>query len=146
MRSPEKTFIRRIQVVGAVIFEPGETKAEEEKKVLIVQRAKEDSGAGLWEFPGGKIEPGESSVQALRREIDEELNLEIEIIASLGKLDHQYPKTLVQIEIFLTRIKSGELILREHQALKWIKPREIIESELLEADRPFVQRLVQSVK
>lgn len=146
MRSPEKGFVKSIQVVGAVIFEVDPTKSLPEKNILLVQRAKGDSGEGLWEFPGGKIEYGESAVQALRREIDEELNLQIEIIDSLGLLEHQYPKTRVRLEIFLTQLKAGDLILREHQALKWIKPHEIIESELLEADRPFVQRLLQYLK
>ncbi|MEK6774773.1 MAG: (deoxy)nucleoside triphosphate pyrophosphohydrolase [Bdellovibrionota bacterium] len=146
MRSPEKEFIKSIQVVGAVILEPDETKSLNEKKILLVQRAKGDSGEGLWEFPGGKIEIGESKNQALMREIDEELNLQIEIIESLGELVHHYPLVAVQLEIFISKIKSGDLILREHQAKKWIRPEEILETELLEADRPFVQRLIQYLK
>lgn len=146
MRSPEKGFIKKIQVVGAVIAEPRFHRSPEGKKILLVQRPKGDIGEGLWEFPGGKIEKGESPVQALRREIDEELNLQIEIITSLGKITHTYPQVVVDLEIFLTEIKSGELILREHQDLKWIKPHEMNEQELLEADRPFVQRLMQYLK
>ncbi len=144
MRSPEKEFLKSIQVVGAIIAEPRLASAE--GKILLVQRGQGDIGEGLWEFPGGKIERGESPQQALRREIDEELNLQIEIVTSLGKLVHTYPKVRVELEVFFTHFRSGEIILREHQNMKWVKPREIIQDDLLEADRPFVQRLVEYLK
>ena len=146
MRSPEKEINKRIQVVGAILFERSETAPHRGKNLLLVQRKAGDVGEGLWEFPGGKIDPGESNQQAILREIEEELNLKINILDSLGKLSHSYPNLIVDLEIFITEIESGEIILREHQNKKWVKPHEIIAAELLEADRPFVQRLLNYLK
>lgn len=148
---------KRIQVVGAALIRDdkkinseGEDNFNSNNSnsqcVLIVQRAKGDSGEGLWEFPGGKVEKNETNGQALIREIKEELAVDIEIISSLGSLTHQYPKVTVDIEIFVARITAGQITLLEHQDKKWIHPREIILTELLEADRPFVQRLMNYLK
>ncbi len=137
---------KRIQVVGAIIFERSEATTRTGKNLLLVQRKAGDVGEGLWEFPGGKIEHRETSQQAIIREIEEELNLKINIIDSLGKLSHSYPNITIDLEIFVTKIESGEIILREHQNKKWIKPNEVIITELLEADRPFVQRLLNYLK
>ena len=141
-RSPERT----IDVVGAVILSPEDQASQlglDSCRVLIVQRSRHDKGGGLWEFPGGKIEAQESPEQALLREIDEELGIGISIVVSLGKLVHDYPKLRIHLEVFVCKWISGELVLREHQDLKWILPKQIDKSLLLGADQPFVERLLE---
>ncbi|MBX3041684.1 MAG: ribosome small subunit-dependent GTPase A [Bdellovibrionaceae bacterium] len=121
---------RSIDVVGAVLVA--------DEKVLIVRRPPHDTGAGFWEFPGGKIDPGETPEQALHREIQEELEIQIEILADLGIVHHAYPNLDVHLHLFLCRQTGGELVLREHDALEWISPWLLENERLLAADRPFV--------
>lgn len=125
---------REISVVGAAI-------EDDEGRVLIVRRAAGETGAGFWEFPGGKIESGESPEEALVREIHEELQVEIAIRDDLGRIRHEYDTTIVHLRVFRARILSGELELTEHDALEWVFPRDLREEALLEADRPFVGAL-----
>lgn len=121
---------RFIRVVGAVLVE-GE-------KVLVVRRPPQDRGGGFWEFPGGKIEDGESPRQALLREIEEELALSIRIEHDLGSRRHAYDSTDVDLQLFICRKIGGTLELREHDALEWVAPQDLKTESLLAADRPFV--------
>lgn len=121
---------RFIRVVGAVLVDGN--------KVLIVRRPPQDKGAGLWEFPGGKIENGESPEQALQREIEEELALSIQIEFDLGRRQHAYDNTDVDLQLYICRIIGGTLELREHDAMEWILPKNLKVEKLLAADRPFV--------
>lgn len=124
---------RFIRVVGVVLVR--------DEKVLLVRRPPEETGAGFWEFPGGKIESGESPEQALVREVEEELSIHIQAGPSLGRLVHHYETTDVDLELFVCR-DPGELIrLTEHDAMKWVLPEELQEDQLLAADRPFVERI-----
>lgn len=121
---------RRIRAVAAAIVEGG--------RVLIVRRPPGDVGAGAWEFPGGKIEPGESPVQALQREIDEELAIQIQIEMDFGWISHSYETVDVDLNVMLCRRTLGEIVLIEHDALEWVDPLHLVEEKLLAADRPFV--------
>ena len=125
--------MREIQVVGGVLVEDG--------RVLIVRRPHHDTGGGLWEFPGGKIEEGENPSQALAREIDEELGLRVRVGQDLGLLSHRYPQVLIHMRLFLMTRLSGEIELREHDAYEWTAPELLEEERLLLADRPFVSRI-----
>ena len=124
---------RRIRAVAAALIERGQ--------VLIVRRPPGDVGAGAWEFPGGKIEPGESPVQALKREIEEELAVQIQIEKDLGWRHHAYENVDVELNVMVCRRTLGEITLIEHDALEWVDPLHLIEEKLLAADRPFVQLL-----
>lgn len=129
---------REIEVVGAAIV-------DDQGRVLIVQRPNGDVGAGRWEFPGGKIDPGETPEQALIREIQEELEIQIGGLRDLGRLTHEYNDVIVHLRVFIAKIVSGQLRLVEHQALEWLLPREIDPERLIEADRPFVQMVIDHV-
>jgi 8-oxo-dGTP diphosphatase len=117
-------------VVGVAVVRDG--------LVLAAYRA---GPAGGWEFPGGKVEPGETEEQAAVREIREELDLEIKVGASLGPavdISERY-----RLHVYLATIVAGEPVLREHAELRWFAPDELDESEWLAPDRPFVRELLR---
>ena len=91
-----------------------------------------------WEFPGGKIEQGESPEQCLRRELVEELSLNIEVRHNLAPTTYHYPTFSVTLYPFICTIKSGEINLREHAALAWLSPLKLPELDWAEADRPVL--------
>lgn len=105
--------MKTLHVVAAII--------EKEDKILIAQRLKGEF-AGLWEFPGGKIEAGESPEQALIREIEEEFDTELNIEKYLTTVEHQYDSFYLIMDCFICSIKSGNLVLHDHMAYKWINP------------------------
>ncbi|NUN07399.1 MAG: (deoxy)nucleoside triphosphate pyrophosphohydrolase [Bdellovibrio sp.] len=117
-----------------------------ERRILVVRRGPGKSGAGFWEFPGGKVDSGETPEQALTREIDEELSLSIKVESLLGENVFAYPAKTIRLRVYWAVAATGEIQLSEHDAAKWCRPAEIIESELSEADRPFVQMILQSCK
>lgn len=120
--------------------------ADPEKRILVVRRGPEQSGAGAWEFPGGKVEKGESPEQALAREIQEELGIEIKVGKFLGEMDYAYPSKVIRLRVYWAEAMSSDLVLSEHDAYKWSLPEEIQVSELSEADRPFVDMILQGNK
>lgn len=103
--------MKTLRVVAAII--------ESNNQILIAQRLKGEF-AGLWEFPGGKIEEGETTEQALVREIKEEFNTELNINSFLTTIEHQYESFYLIMDCFVCNIKSGDLVLHDHMAYKWI--------------------------
>lgn len=116
--------------------------ADPDKRLLIVRRGPGQSGAGHWEFPGGKVERGESPEQALAREILEELDLPIRVGTLFGEVEHAYPSKTIRLRLYWAESLHGDLKLTEHDAFKWMLPAEIDVLELSEADRPFVAQLL----
>jgi 8-oxo-dGTP diphosphatase len=119
-------------VVGVAVVRDG--------KVLAAYRAGPDGG---WEFPGGKVEPGETEEQAAVREIREELDLEIKVGASLGPavgIDERH-----RLHVYLASIVAGEPVLREHTELRWFARDELDETTWLVPDRPFVRELLDQL-
>lgn len=114
----------------------------DDTKVLIVRRGSGQTGAGFWEFPGGKVEPGESPEQALIREIQEELGLTIRVGDLVGELDFAYPSKNIRLRVYWAEKQQGELFLVEHDDFKWCDPQEIPVGDLSEADRPFVAKII----
>ena len=112
-------------------------------RVLITERLGDGPFHGLWEFPGGKIAPGESAYDALSRELTEELGIEVTACSSFMNLRHEYEDRLVTIEFFLVSEWERDPAGREGQALRWV-PRERLDAEkLLPADVPVVAALQQ---
>lgn len=126
-----------VLVVAGVI----RRRLDPEKRVLLVRRGPGQSGAGFWEFPGGKVEPQESPEAALIREIDEELSLSIQVQGLVGEKDFAYPSKTIRLRVYWAQCENEEVQLSEHDAIKWCLPQEISLEELSEADRPFVSLL-----
>jgi 8-oxo-dGTP diphosphatase len=97
--------------------------------------------AGRWEFPGGKIDAGESELEALRRELEEELGVVLHDAERLLELSHEYPERRVELCMWHVIRYSGEPQSLDGQALKWVDPAELEREDLLEADRPIVAAL-----
>jgi 8-oxo-dGTP diphosphatase len=105
----------------------------------LVLAAYRSGPEGGWEFPGGKVEPGETEEQAAVREIREELDLEIKVGASLGPtvaISDKY-----ELRVYLASIVAGEPVRREHAELRWFGPAELVAMDWLAPDRPFVREL-----
>lgn len=122
-----------INVVAAII--------EKENKILITKRNLKKSQGGLWEFPGGKIEEGETKQEALKREIKEELDLDIEVYEQVTEKVHHYPDKDINLISFKCKIISGELKLIEHEEYKWVLPGEMSQYEFAEADKWIVENI-----
>ncbi len=113
-------------------------------RVLIAERLGDGPFHGLWEFPGGKIGDDETALEALARELAEELGIEITACASFMNLRHEYDDRIVTIEFFIVSDWESEPVGREGQALRWV-PRERLDAgELLPADVPVIEALQQS--
>jgi 8-oxo-dGTP diphosphatase len=112
-------------------------------RVLIAQRAAGKHHAGSWEFPGGKLEPGEDRVAGLARELCEELGISIESPRPLTQVSHDYPFGQVLLDVWLVRRFSGRPEGLEGQALRWCPIRELTTAGLLPADKPIVDALNQ---
>ena len=110
-------------------------------RILIAERLGGGVFNGLWEFPGGKIGADETSIEALSRELAEELGIEVTACASFMNLRHEYDDRVVTIEFFIVSEWNSDPVGREGQALRWV-PRESLDAEeLLPADVPVVEAL-----
>ena len=117
--------MKTVRVVAAIIIENG--------KVFATQRGYGEFKDG-WEFPGGKIEPGETPEEAIVREIKEELDTEVEVIELLDTVEYDYPNFHLSMGCFICKIKSGDLVLKEHEAAKWLTKDTLGSLEWLPAD------------
>ena len=96
---------------------------------------------GMWEFPGGKIEPGESSEDALKREIQEELGVDIVIEDLICTTEYDYPSFHLTMHCYLCRVEAGEIELREHKSARWLRPEELGSVEWLPADKEVIENI-----
>ena len=123
-----------IEVVGAIIKDGG--------KYLVGQRAAHKTQGGLWEFMGGKIEPGETPEEALARECREELALEIEGVRIVDSVVHEYPEKTIRLTFLECRPKAGSVPQAlEHQAICWVTPEEMRGMPFCPADAELISRL-----
>jgi 8-oxo-dGTP diphosphatase len=128
---------RQIDVVGAVIVSKG--------KVLCAQRGASGALPGLWEFPGGKIEKGETSREALEREIIEELRCRVSVGSEVAVTTHEYDFGVVTLTTFYCDLIAGTPELTEHQAIKWLTPSELRTVEWAPADVPAVETIMREL-
>ena len=129
---------KTIEVVAAVIF-------DEQGRIFATQRGYGE-WKDWWEFPGGKIEPGETPQQALRREIREELDAVIEVGELLRTIDYDYPTFHLTMHCFKCRLANGHLTLLEHEAAKWLNPSDLHSVRWLPADEEIIQDLSNMCK
>ena len=124
--------MKTIHVVAAVILRDGE--------VFATQRG---YGAykDYWEFPGGKIEPGETAEEALAREIREELDTEIAVEAPFEQVEYDYPEFHLSMQCFLCRVIRGSLVLKEHEDAAWLDRERLDDVRWLPADETVISRL-----
>ena len=125
--------MKRIEVVAAVIYDA-------EGRIFATQRGYGE-WKDWWEFPGGKIEAGESREEALRREIREELDAEIEVEALLRTIEYDYPAFHLTMHCFKCRLSVTGYRLREHEAAKWLKPADLGTVQWLPADVEIIEEL-----
>lgn len=116
-----------IEVVAGVIYK--------DNKFLIAQRNLKKSQGGLWEFPGGKLETGESCEAALKREIFEEFEAEIEVEGYITENIHHYPEKDIKLMFYKAKLVSDKLVLKEHEDYRWITKDDKDKFEFAGADK-----------
>ncbi|HJS89098.1 MAG TPA: 8-oxo-dGTP diphosphatase MutT [Steroidobacteraceae bacterium] len=123
-------------VVAAAIFDGA-------GRVLIAERPAGKHMAGRWEFPGGKVAEGESETDALTRELEEELGIQVIEAQPMMRLTHRYPDRTVELSMWRVERYRGEPRSLDGQRLKWVERTRLADEDILDADRPFVAALVQ---
>lgn len=139
MEKPCLTQMNTVEVVAAII--------QFHDTYLCLQRGqnKYDYISHKFEFPGGKIEDGESNEQALKREIFEELNVNLTTLTYFGTVQHQYPDFSIVMHAYLSKVDTDKITLTEHIAETWLKAEKLHELDWAAADIPFVDKLQKSV-
>lgn len=132
MDKEKRLNMKIVRVVAAIIIEGN--------KVFATQRGYGEFKDG-WEFPGGKIEQNETPEEAIVREIKEELNVEIEVLNLLDKVEYDYPNFHLSMDCFVCKIKTGDLILKEHEAAKWLTKDTLHSVEWLPADLELIGKI-----
>ena len=133
--------MKTIRVVAAII------KAVNEKGENIIFATQRGYGEfkGGWEFPGGKIEEGETPREALKREIREELDTEIAVGDLIDTIEYDYPNFHISMDCFLAEIASGNLVLREHEAAKWLTKEKLDSVDWLPADITLIDKIRETM-
>lgn len=129
--------MKTIRVVAAVIKA---TNDNGEKIIFVTERGYGEFKGG-WEFPGGKIEPGETSQQALCREIMEELDTKIQVGDLIDTIEYDYPAFHLSMDCFWCEVVSGNLVLKEHEAARWLTSDELDSVEWLPADVTLIDKI-----
>lgn len=133
--------MKTVRVVAAVICD----NMHAPKKIFAAARGYGEQKGG-WEFPGGKVEPGETGPQALIREIREELDAAIEVGTLLHTIEYDYPAFHLSMECYLCQVRQGQLVLKEAEAARWLTEKELESVDWLPADRELIPILHRILK
>ena len=133
--------MKMIRVVAAVICDDIQTK----HKIYATARGYGDY-KGQWEFPGGKIEPGETPQQALKREIEEELDTEIAVHDKIGTIEYDYPTFHLSMDCFWCEVLSGDLVLKEAEAARWLTKDKLDSVQWLPANQRILEKIREMMK
>lgn len=131
--------MKTVKVVAAIVVK----KEDEEELIYATQRGYGDFKDG-WEFPGGKVEPGESPEDALVREIREELAIQISIDKHFHTVEYDYPSFHLSMDCYICHIEKGNPVLTEHEAAKWLNVKDIDSLDWLPADVEVVNKLIKT--
>lgn len=127
--------MKRINVAVGIV-------TDKKQRVLVGQRVVKDQYFKKWEFPGGKLEAGESPEQALQRELHEELGIKVIASSPLITLEHDYPDRKVKLSVLRVTRFSGNVRGREKQALRWVTLESIEALDFLEGNKPIIEKLI----
>ena len=127
--------MKTVRVVAAVI--------RDNNRIFATQRGYGDLKGG-WEFPGGKMEQGESEIQTLERELREELEIKVEILDKFYQVEHDYPDFHLSMALYECKMLSHNFKMNVHKDIKWVKPQDMLSLDWAEADLPVAEKLVRS--
>lgn len=124
-----------INVTCAIIFV--------DKKILVTQRSEDMKLPLKWEFPGGKVEENENEIECIKREIKEEINIEIDVFRRLSNSVYDYGTFKINLIPFLANYISGDIVLAEHKDFKLLDKSELLDLDWAEADLPIVEEFLK---
>lgn len=133
--------MKTIRVVAAVI----KAVNENNKPIIFATQRGYGEFKGGWEFPGGKIETGETPKEALKREIMEELDMEISVGELIDTIEYDYPEFHLSMDCFWCEMVSGDLVLKEHEAAKWLEKEMLYSVDWLPADVRLIEKIKAGV-
>ena len=134
------SYLKAVRVVGAIIEAEKKNGDKTEKMIFATQRGYGDFKDG-WEFPGGKIEEGETPEEAIVREIKEELDTDIQVERYVDTIEYDYPEFHLSMDCFLCSIVEGDLVLKEHEAAKWLTKVTLDSVDWLPADITIIEKV-----
>ena len=126
--------MKEIQVTGAII--------KKNDKYLIGRRGPNEKSPGLWEFPGGKIEKGETPIECIKRELKEELNINAEIGDLVTKYNYDYPNVSYLLYFFKVKSYIGEFKIIVHDKLEWVSLNDFHKYDFLQGDTPLINQML----
>lgn len=125
------------KVIAAIIMD--------QDKVMIAQRAKKDSLYGKWEFPGGKMEEGETEHECLKRELHEEFGIDAQVGEYVISSFFEHNGSSYEMRVYKVPSFTGSISLFDHQAIKWVRPEELVDFDMPDPDKPVVAELCAKV-
>ncbi len=129
--------MQRLQIVAAIIFNANQD------EIYITQRPKQVHKGGYWEFPGGKVEQGESAQQALSRELFEEIGIEVTVAEHFKALDYDYPEKSLSFDFFVVTEFNQQPYGKEGQVGQWVKVAQLADYTFPEANVPVLEQVLQ---